>query len=462
MHHLAINFPHLADLFNHHFAVSSFVDDHHPKDSDLSILPKAKLHLDLLNNNNSQYYVDFHLGKPQQHFTGIFDTGSATTWVPGVKCNSETCTAHNRFAEEKSASFAADGPNTRSVQYGTGRVTFEDGSDTVTLCDGRDNPGCHGQADHKIEIPKQPIGISTDQTKYPFRILPFDGIIGVAPSVNENSLLHQLKHDTAESRLFGVYLSKSPDRIGSVDFGGIERMNVAPDSSLHWHPTTVAHEWRVPMKDILVNGQPLHLCKDRPDGICPAVVDTGSSLVTGPSTDVRKLLSKLHPNPDCSNLASLPEVSIQIMDKDHNTVTYPLNPKEYVLESLEESGSSVKQDSMEGFPVLGKSTNLPEIRPHCDPGFGILDVPGQKWVIGDTFLRRYYSIFDDENGRIGFVRSIHPDETPAAAPTPPQTPDRIVHEAAFIDPAAFFTLLVAKTRMNSVVRDPRSRGTRFL
>ncbi len=32
--------------------------------------------VDLLNNNNSQYYGDFFLGTPPRPFTGIMDTGS--------------------------------------------------------------------------------------------------------------------------------------------------------------------------------------------------------------------------------------------------------------------------------------------------------------------------------------------------------------------------------------------------
>jgi len=45
----------------------------------------------------------------------------------------------------------------------------------------------------------------------------------------------------------------------------------------------------------------------------------------------------------------------------------------------------------------------------CELGLGSMNVPGRKWVIGDTFLRRYYSIYDDREDvpKIGFIRSLH-------------------------------------------------------
>merc|ERR1711920_532575 len=66
---------------------------------------------------------------------------------------------------------------------------------------------------------------------------------------------------------------------------------------------------------------------------------------------------------------------------------------------------------------LGKG-KAPDMASHCDPGVGVMDTAGKKWVIGDTFLRRYYSIFDDDRGMVGFVRSLHPDE---AIPMPRNT-----------------------------------------
>jgi len=146
-----------------------------------------------------------------------------------------------------------------------------------------------------LTVPSHPFGLSVEQTSYPFKILPFDGILGLAPSVNKGSVLHQLKAAKSLPRnVIGVYLSEDTHRSGSMDFGGVEPTHIAKDGQLHWHKITHESEWSVGIKDILVNGKPLHICDERKDGLCPAVVDTGSSLITGPSAEGEALGPNLH------------------------------------------------------------------------------------------------------------------------------------------------------------------------
>ncbi|CAK8995153.1 Pepsin II-2/3 (Pepsin A) [Durusdinium trenchii] len=389
---------------------------------ELRRLEGALVRVDLLNNNNSQPLGP--LGSPKQRFTAVFDTGSGITWVPGADCKSDTCSEHHRFGVDGSKSFQEFAPGARAdgtIHYGTGQVEYVDGRDTLTFCDSHSDPGCHGMKAKQLKVESQPFGMSTNQTDYPFRILPFDGILGLAPSASSGSVMHALKKSNALDRnLFGVYLSEDTHRSGSISFGGIENAHIAPKSPLTWHQIQNDQEWTLAMKDILVDGKPLHICDDRPDGVCPAVVDTGSSLITGPSGEVEKLLSKVRLKEDCSNLGKLPNVSLRIADRNGVLTDYPLTPEEYTLKSLDEVPQTGNSEYLKEFPVLGGSGDqVPEVKPRCDPGMGVMDVPGRKWVIGDTFLRRYYSIYDDDRGLVGFAKSIHPDEAVAKDPVSP-------------------------------------------
>jgi len=81
------------------------MSDHQVNDDDIKSLTGGAVKVDLLNNNNSQYYGDFTLGNPKQRFTAVFDTGSGITWIPGKQCESETCKDHHRFDTGNSDSF---------------------------------------------------------------------------------------------------------------------------------------------------------------------------------------------------------------------------------------------------------------------------------------------------------------------------------------------------------------------
>lgn len=227
--------------------------------------------------------------------------------------------------------------------------------------------------------------------------------------------MHNLKKAKAlVKNMLGFYLSEDTHRSGSVSFGGVEPVHIAPGHSLHWHPITRDDEWQVNMKDIAVDGKRLHLCDSHKDGVCAAVVDTGSSLITGPSGEIDKLLTQIRTPEDCSNMGKLPQISVIMTDKDGHDISYPLTAEEYTLRSWDEIPNTGDNGYFKEFPFLGHGKE-PEIKPHCEPGIGIMDVPGKKWVLGDTLLRRYYSIYDDDNGMVGFVRSLHPDETPPNA-----------------------------------------------
>lgn len=128
------------------------------------------------------------------------------------------------------------------------------------------------------------------------------------------------------------------------------------------------------MKDITFNNKPQNLC----DGKCRVAVDTGTSMLAGPSDLVDKLTSLLGAKDDCSNFDSLPKLGFQLGHKVLN-----LMPDDY----MDKSASG------------------------CDFSLMALDVPppkGPLFIFGDPFLRRFVTIFDNGNAgnpRVGFAVS---------------------------------------------------------
>merc|ERR1712187_460084 len=115
-----------------------------------------------------------------------------------------------------------------------------------------------------------------------------------------------------------------------------------------------------------------------------AIADTGTSLLAIPTSVFTSLLTKfpagvvkplLHGEytVDCSKESSLPTISFNIGGKE-----VALEGSDYVLS------------------VSGQ----------CLLGFIGLDVPpprGPLWILGDVFLRKYYTVFDYGNAQIGFA-----------------------------------------------------------
>lgn len=80
--------------------------------------------------------------------------------------------------------------------------------------------------------------------------------------------------------------------------------------------------WLLSADNILVNGQDIGLCKFG----CQVIADTGTSLITGPSNDLMRLIDDINIDENCKGVKSLPKLTF-IIDSIH----YDLGPSDYVL-----------------------------------------------------------------------------------------------------------------------------------
>jgi len=144
-------------------------------------------------------------------------------------------------------------------------------------------------------------------------------------------------------------------------------------SEIVWAPVKVESWWQVAIDDITFNNMPKGLC----NGACQVAVDTGTSMLAGPSDLVDKLSNMVNAKDDCSNFNELPNLGFQIGDTVLN-----LKPDDYMDRSA--AGCS--------FSLMA------------------LDVPppkGPVFIFGDPFLRRFVTIYDRSKPAVGFAVAKH-------------------------------------------------------
>jgi len=240
----------------------------------------------------------------------------------------------------------------------------------------------------------QMFGEVTYTTGRAFQWGKYDGIVGLAfpklaidgATPPFDSLFYQQQ---VNNPVFSFYFTKKPGQGGSaLVLGGVAKQFYEGD--VHWHKVLAPAYWEIRIRDVLVKkpGQDgvlrLNVC-DEVKG-CKAAIDTGTSLITGPSKSMSSLLRHVNVEEDCSNQNVLPSVGFEIDD-----VVYWLSGRDYTL-TVEDSG-----ENMFGQPQT-----------FCIGGFRDLDIPperGPLWILGDVFLRQYYSIFDRAENRVGFAKA---------------------------------------------------------
>ena len=339
------------------------------------------------NNNNLQYYGQVGLGSGNKPFRVIFDTGSEPLWVPHIDCTSQVCKSHHRFDPEQSSSFEKGSGGT-NLAYGTGHVKIEFDKDTLMFPEAhfRGEPqaeapttavaSAFNNTNDKTTWPKYSVGLATSVAKKPFQNLSMiDGIFGMGPKTEfaKNQFAVYLSNDTAKDGQ--LVLAKDDQPI----LGAMKDHSVSND--IVWHKTVSPNSWSLELVGIKVGDKLVGSCS--PEAPCKALIDTGSSNITGPPDEIGDLIRRIHPV--CGKTENGPEVTLLIKESpDGAVVPYKLSPKEYSVDF---------KDTKE-----------------CNLGISGLNMGEKKWVLGDTFLRRYISLYDSEHHRVGFVKSHHDNE----------------------------------------------------
>jgi len=356
--------------------------------------PKALLQLSAATSSESasqslpgqgeeHLFGSIFVGVPRQEFLVAFDTASGNLILPSRLCQSSPCLSHRTYdgalsgtakdigrIDEMDRTFNAKEPReTVRLNVGSGKVVGQLRSDR--LCLGEEDNLCAQTG--FIE--------ATEMSEEPFGFLPYDGILGLGMpggSLDKhfNFLGNLAEAGVMELDRYAVWLALPGDGEDSeITFGALDDARVASDNVI-WQKVVRPETgvWQLPLSDVVVDGQDQKICEDAP---CWAAFDTGTTVIGGPRAIIEPLVLRLEISKDCSNYRSLPMIGFVLGDHVFN-----LEPADYV-----------------------KTTSA-----GCFHQFAVVDLPpprGPLLLLGEPFLRRFYTVFDRPTLKIGLSVARH-------------------------------------------------------
>ncbi|KAJ6584643.1 Asp-domain-containing protein [Mycena capillaripes] len=300
------------------------------------------------------------VGTPPQTLTVDFDTGSSDTFLPAVGCD-DTCDGHTLYDPAASAA-AVNTTDPFFLQFGAGNATGFVFTDTVTVAGVTAQAQAVGASDH--------YSVEFEEVNF-----PPDGLVGMAfPALSvfgDNPLFSTLVEQGTVPPVFGVKLADTGSELflGGVDttlFTGAFR-NVS----------LIEEDFYVlNLQALDVNSRTVATA----NGVI-AIVDTGTTLLLGDPEGVEILYSAIPGAKDASLVIGpgfftvpcnrIPTAGITLANQIFNVAPAIFNLG--ILEGNDCVGGIVGQD---GIPF---------------------------WVLGDVFLRNFYTVFDQGNARVGFA-----------------------------------------------------------
>ncbi|XP_074119143.1 pepsin B [Sminthopsis crassicaudata] len=362
----------IRELMEEKGVLEDFLRNHKKADLAAKYFPNqdAVAYEPITNYLDSFYFGEISIGTPPQNFLVLFDTGSSNLWVPSTYCQSQACSNHNRFNPGGSSTFRSGG-QTFTLSYGSGSLTVVLGYDTVTV--------------QNIVVSNQEFGLSESEPANPFYYSDFDGILGMAyPAMavgNSPTVMQSmLQQGQLSEPIFSFYFSRQPTQQygGELILGGVDPQLYS--GRISWAPVTQEVYWQIGIEEFAIGNQATGWCSQG----CQAIVDTGTFLLAVPQQYMNAFLqatgAQQAQNGDfvvnCNYLQDLPTITFVI-----NGSQFPLPASAYVFNN-------------NGYCRLGiEATYLPS--PNGQP----------LWILGDVFLKEYYSVYDMANNRVGFAYS---------------------------------------------------------
>ena len=266
---------------------------------------------------------------------------------------------HNTYKQAKSNTYKKNGKEF-ILNYGSGSSKGFLSQDNVGFGDLIAKDFAFGEVDSVS-------GIS-------FLASSMDGIFGLAwDAISQGGIpTFFTAQTTTNDRSFSFFLSHKDEESYIIAPGTDSQFYVG---DLVYHNLVEKKYWSVKMHDMLIGGKSVGGLIAT--GNVKGVIDSGTSLIVGNFDLINPLLHMIgEVKSDCSNIDDLPDIEFIFDD-----LTYTISSRDYMLQ--------ISGQCMVG--IMGAA--LPDNFPYL--------------IIGDIFMRKYYTHFDYDNGRIGFALANH-------------------------------------------------------
>jgi len=315
---------------------------------------------------NAQYFSEITIGTPPQTFKVVLDTGSSNLWVPSSECGSIACYLHTKYDSSSSSTFQKNG-SSFEIRYGSGSLSGFVSQDTMTIGD--------------LKVKNQLFAEATEEPGLAFAFGRFDGILGLGfDTISVNKIpppfYNMIDQGLLDEPVFAFYLGDTNN--GESDeaeaiFGGINKDHYT--GKITEIPLRRKAYWEVDLDAITFGDATAELANT---GV---ILDTGTSLIALPSTLAELLNKEMGAKKgyngqytvECEKRASLPDMSFTL-----SGYNFTITPYDYIL----------------------------EVQGSCISSFMGMDFPepvGPLAILGDAFLRKWYSIYDLKKGTVGLA-----------------------------------------------------------
>lgn len=325
----------------------------------------------------------------------VFDTGSTNLWVASDACQTGNCARPGRTRYDHKLSQTYRAPRSRAllqVEFGTGTVSGPQAVDDFHV--------------GPFTVYNQTFCMIASQEGAIFDKVPFEGILGLAfPTMSDTGVIpffdQIIQQKALAKNQFAFYFSVDDPAANAIFWGGADsRFHVGP---IEYFEVVDPSYWSVALQSFQIGGEELlgggqeaaevklggtFSWRGRPK----AIIDTGTTFFTAETAIYQEIMARIPPG-RCDEMTeeTHPPILFQLRNAAGRLSDFRFDRFQYM------AGDG-----------LGR----------CLPAFMRIDLPwrrGPAMILGEVFLRRYFSVFDRGDGRgadarVGLARAAHGEQ----------------------------------------------------